>query len=100
MPYVVMVDDNYHYMDEAERYQHGEFDAPDIATEHCRRIVDEYLASALKPGMSAAELWESYRMFGEDPFIRSVRVPAVTFSAWSYAKERCGALCDGLASEP
>ena len=25
MPYVVKVDDNFHYMDEDERYQHGEF---------------------------------------------------------------------------
>lgn len=93
MPYVVMVDDNYHFMDQDQRYRHGEFDDPDIATEHCRRIVDEYLASAIKPGMEAAELWESYKMFGEDPFIVSKGVPPVSFSAWAYAEERCAALC-------
>jgi hypothetical protein len=93
MPYVVMVNDNFHYMDADERYQHGEFDDPDVATERCRRIVDEYLASALKPGMTAAELWESYMAFGEDPFIVSKGVPPVSFSAWGYAKDRCAALC-------
>jgi hypothetical protein len=92
MPYVVMVNDNFHYMDADERYLHGEFDDPDVATERCRRIVDEYLASALKPGMTAAELWESYMAFGEDPFIVSKGVPPASFSAWGYAKERCEAL--------
>ena len=31
MPYVVMVDDNFHYMDEGERYKHGEFADADVA---------------------------------------------------------------------
>lgn len=93
MPYVVMVDDNFHYMDEDERFKYGEFANADVAIEHCRRIVDEYLASALTPGMSAAELWDSYKLFGEDPFIRSVDAPPVQFSAWEYARSRCPTLC-------
>lgn len=95
MPYVVMVDDNFHYMDEDERYKHGEFADSGVATEHCRQIVDEYLASAYKPGMSAKELWDSYVSFGEDPFIVSVDAPQARFSAWDYAKERCQVLCCG-----
>lgn len=95
MPYIVLVDDNFHYMDEDERYTLGEFDDAAIAVEHCRRIVDEYLDSAFTPGMSASQLWESYKTFGEDPFIRSIDVPKVSFSAWDYAKERCQALCAG-----
>ena len=67
MPYVVMVDDNFHYMDEDERYRHGEFSDAGVAIEHCRQIVDEYLESALKPGMSAEELWDSYKSFGGGP---------------------------------
>ena len=35
-----MVDDNYHYMDESERYQHGEFATLDAAIEAARKIVD------------------------------------------------------------
>ena len=93
MPYVVMVDDNFHYMDEDERYKHGEFADAGLAIGHCRRIVDEYLESAYKAGMSASELWDSYVSFGEDPFILSVDAPEVRFSAWEYAKERCRVLC-------
>jgi hypothetical protein len=90
-----MVDDNFHYMDEDERYTHGEFADAGAAIEHCRQIVDEYLESAYKPGMSAEELWESYTSFGEDPFIRSVDAALVHFSAWDYARDRCA---DAMAS--
>ena len=96
MPYVVMVDDNFHYMDEDERYRHGEFADAGVAIEHCRQIVDEYLESALKPGMSAEELWDSYKSFGEDPFIQSVDVAPVRFSAWDYARGRCADLCGAV----
>jgi len=93
MPYVVMVDDNFGYTDEDERYKHGEFADAGVAIANCRRIVDEYLDSAYKPGMSASELWDSYVSFGEDPFILSVDAAQVRFSAWEYAKDRCRALC-------
>ena len=93
MPYVVLVDDNFHYMDEDERYRHGKFSDAGVAIEHCRQIVDEYLESALKPGMSADELWDSYKSFGEDPFIQSLGVAPVRFSAWDYAHGRCADLC-------
>lgn len=99
MGYVVLVDDNFHSQDEEERYRLGEFDDAEVAVEHCRKIVNEYLASALEPGMSANELWVSFRSFGEDPFIQSVDVPQVQFSAWGYARERCELLC-GRQSEP
>lgn len=45
--------------------------------------------------MSAAQLYESYVLYGEDPFIQSVDVPQVPFSARDYAQERCQALCAG-----
>jgi hypothetical protein len=93
MPYVVMVDDNFHYRDEDERYKHGEFADANVALEHCRRIVDEYLVSAYKTGMSADELLDSYKSFGEDPFIQSVDVAPVRFSAWDYASGRCVEMC-------
>lgn len=93
MGYVVLVDDNFHSQDEDERYRLGEFDDAEVAIEHCRKIVDEYLASALEPGMSAEALWDSYRGFGEDPFIQTADVPPVNFSAWDYARERCKLLC-------
>ncbi len=57
-----------------------------------KKIVDEYLASAYQPGMSAEELSRSYLLFGEDPYIVP-REPASEFSARDYARERCGELC-------
>jgi len=89
-----MVDDNFHYMDEDERYELGVFPNADEAIAACKRIVDEYLEGAFKPGISEQELYESYTMFGEDPFVCPVADPdeAVHFSAWAYAKERCNVL--------
>ena len=93
MGYRVMVDDNYHYMDESERYQHGEFATLDAAIAAARKIVDEYLESAYKPGMSGDELMASYCQFGEDPFITGPEVKGVVFSARDYARERCPEIC-------
>ena len=93
MGYKVFVDDNFHYMDEDERTFAGEFPDEESALAVCRRIVDECLENAYKPGMSAADLWQGYVGFGEDPFIVPVNAPAVKFSAWDYARQRCAELC-------
>ena len=92
MKYVVFVDDNFHFMDEAERYKLGEFPTAAAAIAAPRKIVDEALDSAYQPGMSAKELYQGYTAFGEDPYIVSDD-PGCTFSAWDYAKERCRELC-------
>lgn len=93
MPYVVMVDDNARYQDEEARYEHGRFDDPAEAVAHCVRIVEECLDSLHQAGMSAAELYDHYKLFGDDPFILCSGVPYVPFSAWSHARRRCEALC-------
>ena len=100
MPYTVIVADNFHYMDESENYRLGEFGTLDEALDASRRIVDEYLASAYVPGMTAAELHHSYVNFGEDPYILSPGVEGVLFSAWTYARERCDSLCGPAPSLP
>jgi hypothetical protein len=95
MTYKVFIDDNFHYMDESERYELGEFPTLDAAIAASRKIVDEYLLSAYKPGMTAHALYRSYTSFGEDPFIVAVssNETGVLFSAWDYAKSRCDELC-------
>ena len=90
MPYTVLVDDNFHYMDARHRWTLGVFDTLDEALAACRRIVDEDLANLHEPGMSGQELFERYCMFGEDPFVFD---PGVEFSAWDYAREQAEALC-------
>lgn len=97
MPYTVFIDDNFHYMDESERYALGEFPTLDAAIEASRRVVDDYLSSAYEPGMTIAALLTSYLSFGEDPYIvaspRDPEAPGVLFSARDYARQRCEALC-------
>lgn len=92
MTYKVLVDDNFHYMDETERYQLAEFPTAESAIAAAQRIVDDYLSSAYQPGMTAEELYTSYTSFGEDPFIVSPG-EKVEFSAWTYAKRRCTEIC-------
>jgi len=92
MKYTVYVDENSHYMDESERYTHGEFPTAEAAISAAKKIVDDYLLSAHKRGMTADELWRSYVDWGEDPFIIPEDAQS-KFSAWDYAKQRCRELC-------
>ncbi len=92
--YQVLVDDNFHYMDEEERTEHGEFETLEAAIAACRRIVDDFLLSNCKPGMSADGLYQYYTGFGTDPFIVGGEVRC-DFSAWDYARRRCNEICGG-----
>ncbi len=90
--YTVLVDDNFHYTDESERYTSGTFPSLEAAIEACRHIVDDFLEESCK-GIepSRDELYEHYVAFGLDPFIMSNDpfIPKVPFSAWTYAREQC-----------
>ena len=98
MTFRVVVDDNFHYMDEDERYEGATYATVEAALEAARRIVDAYLISVYRPGMTAKELYDNYTSFGEDPFIVGSDAKRVTFSAWDYAKGRCAEMCgpDGI----
>ena len=85
----VLVDDNFHYMDEDERYTHGEYGTVQEAIDVCQQLVDEFLESEYKQGMSPGDLYQSYTMFGPDPFVQ----PGGKFSAWKYAKKRASEIC-------
>lgn len=92
MTFTVEVDSNYYYQDAEERYTHGRFETFEEAEAAAKRIVDSYLASAYKPGMTASELYASYTGFGDDPFIYSAG-ETPKFSAWDYASRRSDELC-------
>ena len=98
--YSVFVDDNFHYTDEDERYHLDDY--PDYATAlaACQKVVDDYLASALKPGVTAEELFESYTSFGDDPWIKPTPWRTPRFSAWGYAKQRCQDMCAEAGQPP
>lgn len=91
MTYKVMVDDNFHYMEEDERFTHGEFETLEQAIEACKKIVNDFLEHAYTPGATAEKLYEHYISFGEDPWISGGE--GVAFSAWTYAKQRCAEIC-------
>jgi hypothetical protein len=100
--YRVMVNENSHYMDEAERYEHAPFHSCEEAITACKNIVDDYLLANHSPGMSAEELYRSYTTFGEDPFVLTADEQC-QFSAWNYARQRCEVLCapdSGKQGEP
>ncbi len=85
-----MVDDNFNYMNEEYRYEAGKYEKYEDAVAKCKSIVDEFLYSALKLGMTAEELYSNYKMFGDDPFINGKAKQK--YSSWDYAKNRCKAL--------
>lgn len=98
--YKVLIDDNFHYQDESERVTHGVFGPLEEALAACRRIVDEFLAGGLEPGMSPAALYERYTMFGDDPFVVPVdpKDAPVSFSAWEYARQRCEEMAGSIGA--
>ena len=90
MAYIIMVADNFHYMDQSETYRHSVVDSGSIALEICKRIVDDFLLSAFSSEESKQHLYESYKMFGEDPYIVTTDgSERCDFSAWDYAREQC-----------
>lgn len=93
MSYKVLVDDNFHYQDESERYALGEFESYELAEIACRRIVDDFLRSHYREGMTDDELYNIYTSFGEDPFIVPRMDADARFSAWTYAKAQCKNIC-------
>jgi protein associated with RNAse G/E len=65
----VFVDDNFHFMDEGERYSAGRFYTYEDAVAKAKSIVDKCLKTYYKPGMTSESLCKGYKMYGEDPFI-------------------------------
>ena len=87
--WTLMVDDNFHYMDESERYVLGVFDSYGAALAACMKIVDSFLEG--EKDRNPEDLYRLYTGFGEDPFILGPHT-GPRFSAWEYAKSRCDEL--------
>ena len=92
--YTVFVDDNFHYMDESERYKLGEYTDCPSAVAACKKLIDEYLQQGFTHNTTVEELQKSYSFFGEDPFILSDD-PDCKFSARDYASRRIVEMCRG-----
>lgn len=93
MSYVVLVLDNFHFMDRDEEYELPPFDDAESALQACRKIVDEFLEHSLRQGVAPAELYDIFGSFGETPLLRVNGSPPAYFSASDYARLRCAELC-------
>jgi hypothetical protein len=91
--YSVQVDDNFHRQEEGARYRLGDFATLEEAVAACKKVVDQFLEVAASRDGTAAERYQHYAGFGPDPFITTNDPNAgeVLFSAWDYARQRCGA---------
>jgi hypothetical protein len=97
-PFKVMVDDNFHYMDEDERWEYGTFATAEEALTACHRVVDESLLEEYRDGATAEALYDRYTSFGDEPFVVvAPGVAKVEFSARTYARARAVELMDGPA---
>ena len=92
--YKVYVDDNYHYMDESERYAVGSYHSLEDALEKCKEITIGSLVDLVEKGITAENLSAQWSMFGEDPFIRGGE-GSVPFSARKFITvELCEAIIE------
>jgi hypothetical protein len=98
LKYHVYVDDNFHYMDEDERYLDGSYADCQSAINRCMEIVDRFLMDGYKEGMAAEELLSQYTSFGEDPWITG-EANECKFSAWAYAEQKCKEICNAAKDE-
>ena len=92
--YTVLVDDNFHFMNEEERYTLGTFPTKREALEASLRLVGQDLLDGDLSDTTAEDMIAAYEAGGEDPFI--VGVP---FSAWKYAEELARILAGKPADE-
>ncbi len=92
--FYLRVYDNYHYMDESEAYNTGEFETYGDAVIAAKAIVDEFFEHNLKSGISPDQLGVQYALFGDDPIILpNVHGEHERFSAHTYANIREEEIC-------
>jgi hypothetical protein len=87
--YRVMVDDNFHFMDEDERWHLGDFAIYEDALNAAKKLVEGFF-SENSVGQPEDELYAGYMSFGDDPWIVPIGdapESPTKFSAWDYAKE-------------
>ena len=94
--YEVFVDDNYHYMDESERYSVGSYDSLEEAVSRCKELTINSLKDLYEKGITPEKLQTQWAMFGEDPYVFGGD-GAVPFSARKFiSTELCKEIIDSI----
>ena len=97
MKFYLRVYDNFHYMDESEAYNYGQYETYEKALTAAKAIVDDFLKENWKAGIKPDELGACYSMYGEDPVILpNEHGEHERFSAWTYAHSISGEICRKL----
>ena len=86
--------DNFHYMDESEAYNHGQYETYEDALIAAKAIVDEFFENNWKSGVTADYLLVQYSLYGEDPIILpNEHGEFESFSARTYANISAVEMC-------
>ena len=100
MKFHLRVYDNYHYMDESEAYNHGQYNTYHDAIIAAKAIVDEFLVDNWKSGISPDDLIGQYCIYGEDPIILpNEHGEHERFSARTYAGISAVEICRKLENK-
>lgn len=94
--------DNFHYGDETEAYNHGQYATYAEAVAGAKAIVDEFMEWNWRENMRPNQLGALFGMFGEDPVIfPSEPGPGrERFSARTYADEAAQKVCEKKQKTP
>ena len=92
----IFVDDNFHSMDESERYEAGSYDSLDEAVNKCKELTIKSLKNLYEKGITPEKLQTQWSMFGEDPYVFGGR-GAVPFSARKFVStELCKEIINSI----
>ena len=92
--------DNFHFMDESEAYNHGQFETYEDAVIAAKAIVDEFFVHYWKSGVTSDYLIGQYCLYGEDPIILpNEHGEHASFSARTYANISAIKICRKLENK-
>lgn len=92
--------DNFHYMDESEAYNHGQYDSYEDSLIAAKAIVDEFFEHNWKSGITPDYLIGQYYLYGEDPIILPNEFGELEgFSAHTYANISAVEICRKLENK-
>ncbi len=97
MKFHLRVYDNFHYMDESEAYNFGEYETYEEAVIAAQEIIHEFLEHNWKPGIMPHDLSALFALYGEDPIILPNELaPEQRFSARTYVATIVTAFCEKM----
>lgn len=85
--YTVRILDNFHFMDTSEEYNSGICSTYNEAVDKCKKIIDDFLESALTANDTADSLYMTWVQYGENPKIDGDNLG--NFSTKKYVEEKC-----------